>query len=463
MVVWHTRSYGEEGPKQNLESNEEEIMGTTKSDLEKRVVDEVEKLESELVRVALDLGDMDTSQPHEKIASDYVFEWFRDNGFSPKKLGSQERFNVLGKYTGTGKGRSLLFCSHLDNERRENVEQRLKDWDKPIYTKAWREGDTLVGHGIANDRGPMACWMIAAKALKGSNIKLQGDILLSAVVGETGGSPVDEFESPTYDSHELGARYVATHGGLADFAMIAEATANTIVPVECGFAYFKITIYSGPASYTPFFPYPEPSMEKSVNSIVRMAKFIERFQQYAYEYQKKHTYSFDGGEVVPKTIIGAIRGGLPHIPHITPEVCSIYVDYRTPPGKNPLELKRELEGLLDEMGMDGTVEMYKYLPGFEAWKVEGYETLKTALVESHVKVFKDPPPKKAVTYTLSMWRDINPYNELGVPSICYGFPTGYSAEGAKYDIDLFRVKIEDMISAAKVYALLALDICSRQV
>jgi hypothetical protein len=62
-----------------------------------------------------------------------------------------------------------------------------------------------------------------------------------------------------------------------------------------------------------------------------------------------------------------------------------------------------------------------------------------------------------------MWRDINPYNELGVPAITYGFPTGYSVEGAKYDINLFRVKIEDMINAAKVYALLILDICNRSV
>jgi acetylornithine deacetylase/succinyl-diaminopimelate desuccinylase-like protein len=437
-------------------------METRTTDMEKRVVEKVKELESELVRVALDLGDMDVSQPNEKIASDYVHDWFKENGFEVKKLGSQERFNVLATYAGTGKGRSLLFCSHLDNERRENVEQRLKDWDKPIYTKAWREGDTLVGHGIANDRGPMACWMIAAKALKDLDIKLPGDILLSAVIGETGGSPVDEFESPKYDSHELGARYVATHGGLADFALIAESSSYTIVPVECGFAYFKITVYAGPASYTPFFPYPEPSMEKSVSAIVRMAKFVERFQQYAYEYQEKHTYSFDGGTVVPKTIIGAIRGGLPHMPHISPEVCSIYVDYRVPPGKNPLELKRELEGILEEMGMDGRVEMYKYLPGFEAWKVEGYETLKSALVDSHVKVFDQPPPKKGISHTLSMWRDINPYNELTVPAICYGFPAGYTGEGVKYEIDLFRVKIEDMVNTAKVYALLALDICNRR-
>ncbi len=247
------------------------------SDLEKKVLDKIDQLEAELVKVALDLGDMDTSQPKEKIAGDYVHDWLKSNGFDSKKLGAPERFNVLGKYAGTGNGRSLLFCSHLDNESREDVEWRLRDWDQPIYTKAWREGDTLVGHGVANDRGPMACWMIAAKAIKDLNIKLPGDVLLSAVIGETAGAPVDEFESPKYNGRDLGGKYVATHGGLADFALIAEATNFAVVPVECGCGMFKVTVYAEPATYTPFYPYPEPSMEKSVNSIVRMTKFVERY------------------------------------------------------------------------------------------------------------------------------------------------------------------------------------------
>src|SRR4030043_689142 len=118
-------------------------MVSTLSDMEQRILERIDQLGAELVQVALDLGNMDTSQPREKVAGEYVFNWFQENGFAPKKVGSSERFNVLGKYAGTGKGHSLLFCSHLDNERREGVEHRLKDWDLPIYTKAWREGECL--------------------------------------------------------------------------------------------------------------------------------------------------------------------------------------------------------------------------------------------------------------------------------------------------------------------------------
>ncbi len=421
------------------------------SGLEKRVMDRIDQLEAELVKVALELGDMDTPQPNEKIAADYVHDWLESNGFEVKKLGPPERFSVLGTYAGTGKGRSLLFCSHLDAWG--HVDERaykLRDWD-PKSTRAWREGDTLIGGGVINDKGPMACWMIAVKAIKDLDIKLPGDILLAPVVGEMGGSPVDEFPSPTYDGHEVGARYVATHGGLADFALIAEATSFTICPVECGYAYFKVTIY-GRSYYVWTFPYPEPSMEKSVNPILRMAKLLERYNQYAYEYQQKHTYSFDGTEVTPKTVVGAIRGGAPFRPKTTPEFCSIYIDFRTPPGKDPLELKRDLEGILDELEMEGKVEMYKYLPGSEAWNVKNYDIFKSALVDTHTKIFNEPP-KKSLSLQSSMWRDINQFNELGVPAVSYGFPVGVGPSSA--------TKIKDMVDAAKVYALLALDICNR--
>ncbi|MBI2305609.1 MAG: peptidase dimerization domain-containing protein [Chloroflexi bacterium] len=430
-------------------------------DLEKKVFAKIEELEPELIKVALDLGDMDTPQPYEKIAGDYVYGWFEENGFRPKKIGTPQRFNVLAKHQGIGNGRSLIFCSHLDGGGRyEGMEWKIRHWDAPIRTRAWRDGDTLVGAGIANCKGPMACWMIATKAIREAEAPLLGDILLAPVVGETGGSPVDEFESPKHDSHELGARYLVSHGGMADYALVAEATGFTIVPCMTGFGYYKVTIYSGPASYTPFFRRPEPAMEKSVNAVVRMAKFVERFEQYAYEYMKRDTYSFDGGTMTPNAIIGAIRGGLPFKPASTPEVCSLYCDFRIRPGRNPLDMKRDLEGILDELGMEGTVEIYKYLRGYDAWQNQGFDTLKQAMVKAHHSMFPQPP-QKVPSQFVSMWRDVNPFNELGVPAISYGFPTGYTHEGAPYDINLFRVRVADMVTTAKIYATLAIDLCNR--
>ena len=453
---------------------------TTASDIEKKVHARIDELEDELIKVALDLSNIDVNhltkvdeagntirirdiRPHERIGAEYVDNWFKSNGFETKRQGAPDRFNVLATYRGTGKGRSVLFNSHLDVGTRDGLEWRRIEPDAPHLNGAWREGDTLIGQGIANCKGPMACWMTMAKAIKDVGIQLPGDILYSAVIGETGGAPIDEYESPKWDSHELGARYVVSHGGMADYAVIAEATGFTMVPAMTGNAYFKVTVHAGPSTYTPFLRRPEVSMERSVNAIVRMAKFIERFEEYANHFYETSTFAFDGGIMTPNCHIGAIRAGIPPWPGTSPELCSIYLDFRLAPFQNPLDVQRELQGLLDEADTRGKVEMYKFLPGKEAWKNKGFESLKGAIVNAHGKMFNEAPGPVPSQF-VSMWRDVNPYNEIGIPAISYGFHTGYTQPGAKEVMATAAdtgVKIEDMRNAAKLYASIALDLCSR--
>ena len=46
-----------------------------------------------------------------------------------------------------------------------------------------------------------------------------------------------------------------THGGVADYALIAEGTGFSIVTVEAGEAWFKISWLSDqPGFYTPYLP-----------------------------------------------------------------------------------------------------------------------------------------------------------------------------------------------------------------
>jgi len=55
-----------------------------------------------------------------------------------------------------------------------------------------------------------------------------------------------------------------------------------------------------------------------------------------------------------------------------------------------------------------------------------------------------------------MWRDVNMFNEVGIPSICYGPPRGqepYSDDGNR------AVRAPDMVAATKVYALTAMNLC----
>lgn len=398
----------------------------------------------ELVDLALTMGNIYSPTGHEGEMAAFVYGWMNRNGFEPRLIGqTEERANVLGRYRGTGKGVSLAFNSHMDVTLGRNEVWRLKVPDQKVYYQAWTEGDKIFGNGVVNDKGPMAAWMIAVKAIREAGVRLRGDILLSAVVGEIGYEPVDEFAGPAYAGKDLGTRYLLTHGGTADLAIVAEATEFKPGWVEAGKAFFKVAIHAGPSRYTPFVQHGDP--RESKNAIVQVSLFIPIFEKWAKEYEDRHTVRFPGGTVVPKASIGAIRAGLPYQIIRPPEVCSLYIDVRLVPGMNPLDVKEDLTNLLSENGFEGEMELYLHRPGHENLDVEG---LLAQLEKAHGRVFDrkmafppDPP-------TTSMWRDTNVYAEFGIPAVNYG-PGGGAGSGQN------SLSIEELATAAKVYALTA--------
>jgi len=103
--------------------------------------------------------------------------------------------------------------------------------------------------------------------------------------------------------------------------------------------------------------------------------------------------------------------------------------------------------------MAGEVELYAYRPAFEADRKK-VEPLKSAIIRSHRAVLgTDPGP--APIPASSMWRDINCFNEMRIPSLTYG--PGVSSGGGKY-----AMKIENMIVGRKLYAQTAIDLCSQE-
>ena len=84
--------------------------------------------------------------------------------------------------------------------------------------------------------------------------------------------------------------------------------------------------------------------------------------------------------------------------------------------------------------------------------------------EHQVHARIDEPPKRVPTQFVSIWRDVNPYNEIGVPAISYGFATPGTREGAASAgtaAGRAKINIANMMAATKVYAFLTLDLCNR--
>jgi acetylornithine deacetylase/succinyl-diaminopimelate desuccinylase-like protein len=416
-----------------------------------RVLDHLDV--DELVRVALDLGNIDSPTGSEGPVADYVHDWLLRQGFASRKVALiPERPNVLGVLPGTDDGRSLVFNSHMDTTIHKDEWWTTRRAADPVFHSAWREGDVLVGNGVCNDKGPMATWLIAAKALKDSGVTLRGDLVLMAVVGEIGLEPVDEFQPPAYLAKEAGTRYAITHGGVGDFALVAEGTDFGIVGVEAGKAFFKLTFFGNDLPiYTPYIQRPT-SVDKNPNAIVRMAPVLQRLEEWAYEYEQRHRYECPGGVVVPRVNVGAIRGGVPYKITKTVQQCAIYVDVRVTPAQNPLDIREELRRLVAALGLAGEVELYLYRPAFEA-DPRAVQPLTAAITRAHQAVLGGTPPPPAPPFS-SMWRDINCFNEMRIPSVTYG--PGVSVGGGN-----FGMRIADLVTGARLYALTALDLCNQ--
>ncbi len=405
--------------------------------------------ERDLVDLALHITSVEAPPGEEGEGAELIYQWLADNGFSPRRVGMfEDRFNVFAELPGAGRGPALAFNSHIDTWMRRDDHLIWRDPGNDDFHLGREDGELLIGNPVVNDKGPMAAWMLAALAIRDAGVRLKGSIYLTMVPGEIGQEPVDEFQGKRYLSKEVGARYLVNHTPRAGFCVCAEATGFRKGWIEAGKAFYKITVYGGPVLYTPYVARPYPPGEHP-NAIVRAQPLIARLEEWALEYEQRHTYESPGGTVVPRVNVSAIRGGQPWLVLQNPEVCMLYLDIRTVPGQDGGVIRHELRDLLDELGLEGSVEQFVDRPGYEA---QGIEPLSEAIDEAHRFEF-DADCETASPPECSMWRDHNVFNEAGIPSLTYG-PPGVAGAGT------FAVRKEDLLRASRVYALTALAMCA---
>jgi acetylornithine deacetylase/succinyl-diaminopimelate desuccinylase-like protein len=189
-----------------------------------------------------------------------------------------------------------------------------------------------------------------------------------------------------------------------------------------------------------------------MNAIVKMTKIIDAIERWGAEFEAKYVYRSPTGPLYPKVNIGAIEGGAPYRPNYFPGVCAIYLDIRMPPQVRPVQIKYELEKTLNNTGLDYEMDIYKTLLGHEGKNIEA---LVKSAEEAYQHIFGDTIKHEAADRA-SIWTDTNVYNELGIPAIKIG-PRGRRIGPRNEEIE-----IDKMVQAAQLYALIALDICTRE-
>lgn len=413
------------------------------------ILGRVEDSREDLAELALRLGNTYAPWGRERVLADEVLAWYHEQGMTAKLMPiTDARANVVARIPGTGAGPSLVFNAHLDTEAAGPEYDRLMGAPDPNRLGGRRDDDRLFGHTILNDRGPMSLFMIAGRALRDAGVPLGGDVLLTSVAGETGAAPVDEYEGVAYEGKGFGSSYLVRHGGSGDYALVAETTDFGLCWINCGAAYYKITL-RGRNMYTPRLRRPS-ELADHPNAIVKAAYVVTAVEAWAEEFESERSGPTACGEVRPKAQVGAIRGGLPWRPNRSSPYCALYVDVRTLPGEDVGPVTAALRAAVEATGTGADVELVMFKPGAEG---QGVEPLADAVRQAHRWVRGSEAPAHVETAVVSMWRDTNVFNGAGIPSLTFGPSRGRAdVQGEGFFV------LDDLVDAAKMYALTALQI-----
>ena len=406
----------------------------------------------ELAQLGCNLTSIPSPTGQEKAIGEFILNWFDANDIKAVRQDVEfDRPNAVGVVRGDGTGLSLGSNGHTDTSFTGTEEDRrmVAIMEPESELKGKIVNGKVQGLGISNMKGGVAAFMMAGKALKKSGVKLKGDVILAAVVGEISRTPIGPWQTKEYRGEGAGTRHLLTHGMHSDYAVCADGSDMNIVWTQNGVVQVKIQTFGKAEAAWGSNRETHPMMK--MNAIVRMTKIIEAVERWGTEFEAKYVYNSPTGPLYPKVNIGGIEGGAPYRPNYFPGVCAIYVDIRMPPQVRPVQIQHELEKTLNATGLDYQLDIYKTLLGYEGKNVE-------LLVKSAEEVYqhlfgqkiKPEAPDRA-----SIWTDTNVYNELGIPAIKIG-PRGRRIGPRNEEIE-----INTMVNAAKLYALIALDICSR--
>jgi acetylornithine deacetylase/succinyl-diaminopimelate desuccinylase-like protein len=424
-------------------------MPTVNKDLAERVLaqingDAIAQLTCELVNRRSPTG-------QEVEVAEFMLDWFEANGLKPIRQEVEAgRPNAVGILKGRGGGLSLMFNGHTDTSFTGTAEdlRMIATLEPDELLKGSIRDGKVYGLGISNMKGGVAAFMAAAKAIKDSGVQLLGDLILAGVVGEISRTPIGPWQSQNYRGEGAGTRHLLTHGIQSDYAVVADGSDLHIVWAQTGVVQIKITVFGTPEAAWGSKRATHPPAER--NAIVKMTRIIDALERWAERFEEERIYESETGPILPKVNVGAIEGGAPYRPNYFPGVCSIYLDVRTPPGLRPVTVQHEVEEVLRATGIAYDMEVYKSLMGHEGRGVE-------PLVESLGRINEYLFQAKLETEEsgrASIWTDTNVYNEMGIPAVKFG-PRGKRIH--RYE----ELPIDTMVKAAQVYALVALDICSR--
>src|SRR5262245_14004335 len=410
----------------------------------------VEHVSAELVQKTLmEMVDIPSATGNELGMARYLVERMKSAGLATElQLVDADRPNAVGHLRGSGTGTNLLFTGHMDTSYSGSEDYLDGPGFKP---KAVHKDGWIWGLGANNMKSGLAAALVAVEAIVKAGIKMAGDVSFAAVVGEIEKAPVEEFQGVEYSGYGTGSKHLVTHGITADYAVLVEPTGLRISIANMGCIWLRITVH-GTVAHSAL-----ASRPGTVNAIALMHALQADLMEWARAYEQRHQFM---GER-PNVTIAAIRGGAPWRLSRNPHECSLYLDVRTVPGQSIEGIKRELRGLLRSFAQrTGTPE-----PTLDLYVTDPPTLIDESLpvVAALGKAQSAEMGERRQSIIRRPGADAVHFTAYGVPCVVFG-PGGRlhrDARGGAMHALGEHVLIDDVVTAAKIYLRVALDLCCR--
>lgn len=415
-------------------------IGKLDSAAVEKVIAEVR--EDEIVAMACDVINIPSPTGEELAMAQYMQNALRAMGLNVTWHEVEEgRANVVGRWTGCGGGKNLMFNGHMDTSNTGREEFLTGIGYKP---SAVVKNGYLYGLGIYNMKGALVCYTHAVKALQRAGLHLKGDVIIAAVAGEIEKTQWGDFKGREYRGYGCGTHYLVNHGVLPDMCILGEPTDLHVVLEHFGSMWVRISC-AGIYVHTAFC-----EGREEMNSIRRMYEVMDAVMKWIANWEKNASH---GGK---KALVnmGGIRGGHAWRASRTPEKTDLFLDVRVPPTipmtdarRNIHQMFLELEKKHPDWGLE--FETYVSVPG--ARISEEHEMIK-AIEANHELVLGKRPDREVVTWC----SDASVLSRYGIDTVNYGPSSGpRDAEGEK-------VAIKTLVDVTKIYALTAAELCGFQ-
>ena len=324
----------------------------------------------------------------EREAAAFVAAWARDAGLEAQTLeATPGRPSVVVRAPGTGGGRTLLLCGHLDTVTTEGMADPGPRVD----------GDRFHGRGAYDMKAGVAAALVACR--EAAALGVRGDVVVAAVADEEHAS--------------LGVREVL--GSVtADAAIVTEPTELELIVAHKGFVWAEIEV-TGRAAHGS-----RPHL--GVDAIVKSGPVLSELGALDEALGARTQPLLGRGSVHASTI----RGGEELSSY--PARCVVGLERRTLPGETAAGDEAELAALLDRCrAADAAlVAEARTLLVREPFEVAADAEIVATVRAAAGEALGAPPPVAGASY----WADAAFIAAAGIPTVMFG-PAGEGAHAAE--------------------------------